>query len=141
MEFDADHEVKKQFSFVTQLKVDSSNVSKFVVGGRTRWKIENETFNTLKNQGYQLEHNFGHGKKYLSTVFATMAFLAFLVDQVQQLSCPFFAKAMSQFNTKRAYWHHIRCCFEVLSLTSWLGLYEAIIARQTRNQPIQFNTS
>jgi hypothetical protein len=28
-------------------------------GGRARWKIENETFNTLKNQGYQFEHNFG----------------------------------------------------------------------------------
>lgn len=103
--------------------------------------VENETFNTLKNQGYQLEHNFGHGTKNLSTVFATLTFLAFLVDQVQQLSCPLFAKAMSQFNTKRAYWHHIRCCFEVLSLTSWIGLYQAIIARQTRNQPLQFNSS
>ena len=32
-------------------------------GGRARWKIENETFNTLKNQGYHFEHNYGHGKK------------------------------------------------------------------------------
>ncbi len=23
-------------------------------GGRARWKVENETFNTLKNQGYSL---------------------------------------------------------------------------------------
>jgi hypothetical protein len=27
-----------------------------VKGGRARWKIENEAFNTLKNQGYHLEH-------------------------------------------------------------------------------------
>ena len=141
MEFKADQEVAKRFSWVTQLDADASNVSKLVAGGRSRWKIENETFNTLKNQGYHLEHNYGHGTKNLSTVFATLTFLAFLVDQVQQLCCPLFAKAMSQFNTKRAYWHHIRCCFEVLSLTSWQALYEAIIARQTRNQPFRFNSS
>lgn len=141
MEFDANQEVAKRFSWVTQLNVNSSNVLQFMLGGRSRWKIENETFNTLKNQGYQLEHNFGHGTKNLSTVFATLTFLAFLVDQVQQLSCPLFAKAMSKFNTKRAYWHHIRCCFEILSLTSWIGLYQAIIARQTRNQPFRFNSS
>lgn len=141
LEFDSNHEVVKRFSWVTQLAVDSANVAKLIAGGRARWKIENETFNTLKNQGYHLDHNFGHGTKNLSTVFAVLTFLAFLVDQVQQLSCPLFAKAMSQFNTKRAYWHHIRCCFEVLSLTSWIGLYEAIIARQTRNQPFRFNST
>jgi hypothetical protein len=27
-----------------------------VRGARARWKIENETFNTLKNQGYHIEH-------------------------------------------------------------------------------------
>ena len=35
----------------------------------TRWKIENETFNTLKNQGYHAEHNFGHGNQYLAYNF------------------------------------------------------------------------
>jgi hypothetical protein len=35
-------------------------------GGRARWKIENETFNTLKNQGYNLGHNYGLGKKNLA---------------------------------------------------------------------------
>ena len=37
-------------------------------GARVRWKIENETFNTLKNQGYHFEHNLGHGRAHLSTV-------------------------------------------------------------------------
>ena len=36
---------------------------------RARWKIENETFNTLKNQGYHFEHNYGHGEQHLSVVF------------------------------------------------------------------------
>jgi hypothetical protein len=141
MEFAADGEVAKRFSWVTQLDIDADNVAKLVVGGRCRWKIENETFNTLKNQGYHLDHNFGHGQKNLSTVFATLMFLAFLVDQVQQLCCPLFAEAMGRFNTRRAYWHHLRCCVEAFSLTSWSNLYRAIIAGKTRNQPIGFNSS
>jgi hypothetical protein len=54
MEFTADSEVAKRFSWVTQLNVDASNVANLVLGGRSRWKIENETFNTLKNQGLLL---------------------------------------------------------------------------------------
>lgn len=141
MEFTASGEVAKRFSWVTQLAIEAAIIPKLVSGGRARWKIENETFNTLKNQGYNLDHNFGHGVKNLSTVFAMLMFLAFLVDQVQQLSCPLFDKAMSQFNTKRAYWHHLRCCFESFALTTWIGLYQAIIDGQTRNQPIRFNSS
>ena len=29
---------------------------------RARWKIKNESFNVLKNNGYNRAHNFGHGK-------------------------------------------------------------------------------
>src|SRR5262245_22145728 len=56
-------------------------------GGRARWKIDNETFNTLKNQGYQFEPNYGHGEQPLSVVFAMLMMLAFLVDQGQQRCC------------------------------------------------------
>ena len=142
MEFDDQLEVKQRFSWVTQLKVDSEFVLKFVRGGRSRWKIENETFNALKNQGYHLDHNFGHGQKHLSTVFATLMLLAFLVDQVQQLSCPLFTKAMGKFNTRCAYWNHLRACFESFELLTWIGLYQAIIDGMTRGQPLRhFNTS
>jgi hypothetical protein len=47
----------------------------------------------LKNQGYNLEHNYDLGKKHLSTVFAHLMLLAFLVDQVQQPCCPLFQAA------------------------------------------------
>jgi hypothetical protein len=39
---------------------------------RARRKIENEGFNVLKNNGYNLAHNFGHGKKYLARTFAAL---------------------------------------------------------------------
>lgn len=52
-------------SWVTDIYVCHDNIQTLVKGGRARWKIENETFNTLKNQGYHIEHNYGHGQKYL----------------------------------------------------------------------------
>jgi len=37
-------------------------------GGRARWKIENESFNTLETKGYNLEHHSGHDKDHLCAV-------------------------------------------------------------------------
>ena len=50
-------------AFVTSLPVSKDSVAELVACARARWKIENESFNVLKNNGYHLEHNFGHGKK------------------------------------------------------------------------------
>ena len=71
-------------------------------GGRTRWRIENETFNTLKNQGYHFEHNYGHGYKHLAVVFALLMMLAFLIDQVQQKCNPLFQQAWEKKGPKCA---------------------------------------
>ena len=68
----------KHFSWVTDFTVTKENAYIIMRGGRARWKIENETFNTLKNQGYHFGHNYGLGKKNLSTVFAMLMMLAFL---------------------------------------------------------------
>ena len=54
-------------SFVTDLAVTADTVAELAACGRARWKIENETFNVLKTNGYNLEHNFGHGKKTLAS--------------------------------------------------------------------------
>ena len=72
---------KRHFSWVTDLPIDESNLMDPMRAGRARWRIENETFNTLKNQGYGFEHNYGHGEKHLATVFAYLTMLAFLIDQ------------------------------------------------------------
>ena len=88
------NETKTVFSWVTDLDLNKSSVEVIAEGGRARWKIENETFNTLKNQGYHFEHNFGHGYKNLSVVYMMLMFLAFLMDQILQLSCHFFQKSL-----------------------------------------------
>jgi hypothetical protein len=64
-------------AFVTSLPVTPDNVAEIAACARARWKIENESFNVLKNNGYNLAHNFGHGKKYLARMFAAINLLAF----------------------------------------------------------------
>jgi hypothetical protein len=64
-------------AFVTSLSLTTDNVVEVAACARARWKIENESFNVLKNNGYNLAHNFGHGKKYLARTFAAMNLLAF----------------------------------------------------------------
>jgi len=103
--------ITKNFSWVTDLEITRENVWEIMRVGRVRWRIENETFNTLKNQGYNLDHNYGLGKKHLSGVFATMMMLAFLVDQVQQMCCPLFQAARKEMGCKRLLWERIRGYF------------------------------
>jgi hypothetical protein len=101
----------QHFSWVTNLRVSKRNVYQLMRGGRARWKIENETFNTLKNQGYNFEHNYGHGTQNLSVVFATLMMLAFLVDQTQQLCCAVFQAVWARLGSKRMLWERMRALF------------------------------
>ena len=73
----------QRFSWVTDVAVDGTNAELLMRAGRARWRIENETFNTLKNQDCGLEHNHGHGHRHLATALAELMTLAFLIDQVQ----------------------------------------------------------
>jgi len=117
----------KHFSWVTDFTVTESNLFLIMRGGRVRWKIENETFNTLKNQGYHFEHNYGLGKKNLSLVFAMLMMLAFLVDQIQQLSCKLFRAVWTKLRSKRALWERMRSLFKEFAFESMQMLYEAIL--------------
>lgn len=94
----------QHFSWVTHFKVNEWNVKRIMRGGRARWKIENETFNTLKNQGYQFEHNFGHGQNHLSVIFTMLMMLAFLVDQIQQLACSLFQAVLQKEGSRKSLW-------------------------------------
>jgi hypothetical protein len=124
IEYDADGHPRKQFSWVTDFKITKGNARHLVRGGRARWKIENETFNTLKNQGYHFEHNFGHGKQNLSVVFSMLMMLAFLVDQTQQLCCPLFQAILKKAGSKRELWDRIRSHFRHFLFQSMQHLYE-----------------
>ena len=91
-------------TWITDLKLDETNCHDMMRGGRARWKVENETFNTLKTQGYHLEHNYGHGQQHLATVFALLMMLAFFIDQIQESSCQIFRQARRRFRSRTSLW-------------------------------------
>jgi hypothetical protein len=124
--WDWDSDQEQHFSRVTDLRVNKGTVYQIMRGGRARWGIENETFNTLKNQGYHFEHNFGHGYQNLSVVFALLMMLAFLVDQVHQLCCPLFQAAWAKMGSKRRLWERMRALFYDYALESMRQLLEAV---------------
>lgn len=120
------HGKTTKFSWVTDLAITRENVVEIMRAGRARWKIENETFNTLKNQGYNLGHNYGLGKKNLSAVFAILMMLAFLIDQIQQMSCWLFQEAWKREESKRALWESIRSFFRNYRVDSMETILRAI---------------
>lgn len=115
------------FSWVTNIPLRTTNIMKIMRGGRARWKIENETFNTLKNLGYNLEHNYGHGKKYLSTVFCMLMMLAFLIDQTQELACSLYQRCRERLRTYRNLWEHMRVLFTRFEFSDWETFYLTLI--------------
>ena len=132
----------QHFSWITKFVLTPDNVYAIMRGGRARWKIENETFNTLKNQGYNLEHNYGHGQQNLSVVLALLMMLVFLVDQTQQRCCPLFQAAWKKRRSnKRSLWEELRNLFHAFVFASMQELYEAIVSGFERQQPVLQNSS
>jgi len=88
---------------VTDISIDDNNIITLVKGVRARWKIENETFNTLKNQGYHIEHNYGHGKNNLSMTFFILNLLAFFTHQILELTDLLYQKCSSDFSSRKEF--------------------------------------
>lgn len=121
-------EKQTNWSWVTHFELTKETVYQVMRGGRARWKIENETFNTLKNQGYQFEHNFGHGYKNLSVVLAHLMMLAFLIDQLQELCCKVFQKALEVSKSRSTLWLKMRTSFFAFLFESWDDFFQSLIA-------------
>ena len=115
------------FSWGTDIELTAKNVDLVMNGGRSRWHIENQTFNTLKNQDYEFEHNYGHGEQHLATVFAMLMMLAFLIDQVQEYSCAFFQAARERFHSRTSLWIKIKGLFTEFFIKDWEALWRAIV--------------
>jgi len=117
----------RRFPWVTDLPLGRDTVMSVMRCGRRRWATGNETFQTLKARDlYRFEHNFGHGKNHLSDVFATLAMLAFLIDQVQQHCCPLFRRAREHRKRILYLWNRMRELVRTFAFPDWETLYRAI---------------
>ncbi len=99
-------------SFVTSIEITKANVKDIVKSGRCRWKIENECFNNLKNHGYNLEHNYGHGSSHLGFNFFVLTILAFFLHQILEQGDELYQSCCKKFGSKKHLWsalkHYIR---------------------------------
>lgn len=130
-------EKKTRFSWITNHKINKNNLIKLMRAGRCRWKIENETFNTLKNKGYNFEHNYGHGKQNLCTNFALLMMLAFLIDQVQETTCPLFKKVMGRLKKKKLIWDRYKVLIDYFIFKN----FDDLLDLMSGNNPPLANSS
>lgn len=114
---------KTTFTWITNIKLTENKLFALMKAGRSRWKIENETFNTLKNLGYHFEHNYGHGKDHLATMFAFLMLFAFYIDQLIQACSRIFQKIEQNIITKTKLWSTIRAIFQTQHCQSMNLIY------------------
>lgn len=121
------HGHEKVFTWVTNLAITSENVLELARSARARWRIENEVFNTLKNQGYEYGRNYGHGSRYLSSTLGAMTMLAFLIDQAQEQACRVFAEVRARCRTKKGLWERMRAMVQTFRLPDWETMMALLI--------------
>jgi hypothetical protein len=119
-------------SFVTDLTVTAATVAELAACGRARWKIENETFNVLKTTGYNLEHNFGHGKETLASVLVTLNLLAFAYHTAAYLAVLAWRAAVIARGATYRFFEHLRTITTYVVFQDWSHLLDSIAASAIR---------
>jgi hypothetical protein len=109
-------------TWVTDLEITAHNVAEIVTCARAHWKVENENNNVLKNKGYHLEHNFGHGQQYLSLTLLTLNLLAFLLHTVMHLSNKIYRRLRKTLGRREAFFNDLRALLRYLIFDSWANL-------------------
>ena len=118
--------VKYRTAFVTSLPVTKANVAEIAACGRSRWKIENESFNVLKNHGYELEHNFGHGETYLAMTLAALNLLAFAWHTALDILEPPWKRAREAAETRKGFFAYLSTLTSLVIFPAWPDLLEAL---------------
>jgi hypothetical protein len=108
--------------FATNHLLDDETVGAVMASGRARWKTENESHNLLKNYGYHLEHNFGHGQHFLSAVLLSLNLLAFLLHTILELSDSIYQQLRRELGTRKTFFNDIRTLTRYMIFDSWSHL-------------------
>ncbi len=124
-------------AFITNHPLTDKTIPNIVDCGRARWKIENENNNTLKTQGYHLEHNFGHGKKYLAAILATMNILAFLFHTLLEFMNKKYQLLRKVIGARKTFFNHIRTLLVFHPYKSFASLLDFMIEGLKRPFPIE----
>jgi hypothetical protein len=111
-------------SWVTDFAVNKGNIKLLARAGRGRWKCENEGFNSLKNQGYHIDHNYGHGNKNLAFNNYILNLLSFFLHKFCELKDKTFKKCYDKLGSKVLIWQKVRDYSEVMIFDSFAKIFE-----------------
>lgn len=114
-------------AFITDHLISQENMVEVVLAGRARWKIENENNNTLKTKGYNLEHNFGHGRKYLSQLLLTLNLIAFLFHTLLDLIDERYKLIRKKLSRRKNFFDDIRALTRYIYFENWNHLLQFMI--------------
>jgi Transposase DDE domain len=106
-------------AFATNYELTVTTIESVVQAGRTRWKVENEGNNVLKNRGYHLEHNFGHGQRHLAAFLLTLNLLAFLFHTVLHLVDTRYQALRAHLVARQTFFNDVQTLTRYLCFASW----------------------
>ncbi len=126
-------ETHNTFTHLTDLPVNARNIAKTSQTGRLRWKIENEGFNNLKNDGYALTHKYSRASYQATKNDYQMMQIAHLIHQLMVLSTAFHNTYLTSKNqpTIKALW------LQLIAAMLWDRLDKKRL-RAIRQQKCQF---
>ncbi len=114
-------------SWITNHLLTPQRVIEVCRAGRGRWRTENENHNVLKNRGYHLEHNFGHGQQHLASLLLTLNLLAFLLHTVLHLVDERYQRVRCQRGTRKGFFQDILSLTKYLLFESWHHLLDFML--------------
>lgn len=117
-----DEEILYRNSWVTDISVSRENIETLVKAARCRWKNENEVFNVMKNHGYCMERNYGHGQRHLAFNFYLLTLLAFFFHQIFELTDRQYQACRKKFGSKRHLWETLRAYIKIIVFDTWESL-------------------
>ena len=85
-------------------------------------KIENETFNVLKNKGYHPEHSFGHGKTNLASILVSLNLRAFAMHTICDIADELWRTARAKLGPGYNFFSKLAAITTYLIFPSWEDL-------------------
>ena len=109
-------------AFATNQDLNKDNIVEIIIAGRARWKIENENNNTLKTKGYNFNHNFGHGKKHLSSLLASLIILAFYTHTLLDWFDECYQLLKDHLPSRKTFFDDLRALTRYIKFDGWQEL-------------------
>jgi len=106
---------QKRFVHLTNIVIEHDTAPLISQTGRLRWKIENEGFNTQKNQGYALEHKYSRVNWLASKNYYQCLQMAHLINQLLILSTSFQQDLTGKMTIKHL-WTRMICVLTYLDM-------------------------